>query len=176
MPEYRRVRHPGGLHFFTVTLLRRSGNDLLTRHIDVLRHSVRQVRSAHPFSVHAWVVLPDHLHCVLEFPYGEANHALRWRLIKAHFARALPADEFRSDTRRRGQHGIWQRRYWERPIRDEADYRAHLDYVHFDPVKHGLVDRVRDWPYSTFHRWVDRRVYPVDWDGCEPPGASGCRE
>jgi putative transposase len=166
MPDYRRTYHPGGFYFFTVTLLQRSRNELLTRHIDLLRQSVVKVRSEHPFTIHAWIVLPDHLHCILEFPSGDANYTLRWRLIKAYFAKNVPAAEFRSEVRRRrGERGIWQRRFWEHLIRDEADYRAHMDYVHFNPVKHGLVERVQDWPYSTFHRWVERGVYPVDWGG-----------
>ena len=166
MPDYRRVRHPGGLYFFTHSLLQRSGNDLLTRNIDLLRQSVVKVRSQHPFRIHAWVVLPDHLHCILEFPQGDANYPLRWRLIKAYFAKRVPNIEFRSAVRRRrGERGIWQRRFWEHLIRDEADYHAHMDYIHFNPVKHGVVGCVRDWPYSTFHRWVERGVYSLDWGG-----------
>ena len=177
MPDYRRARHPGGTYFFTVTLLRRGDNDLLTRHIELLRQCVVKVRREHPFVIHAWVVLPDHLHCVLEFPHGDANYTLRWRLIKAYFAKGLPKMEFRSAVRqRRGERGIWQRRYWEHLIRDEADHRAHMDYVHFNPVKHGLVAWVRDWPYSTFHHWVERGVYPVDWGGCGSEDSAGFGE
>lgn len=177
MPDYRRAHHPGGLYFFTQNLLRRTGNDLLIRNIVLLRQTVDKVRRDHPFLIHAWVVLPDHLHCVLEFPRGDANYALRWRLIKAYFSKGLPAMEFRSEVRqRRGERGIWQRRFWEHLIRDEVDYRAHMDYVHFNPVKHGLVERVQDWPYSTFHRWVERGVYPVDWGGGDPLAKSGFGE
>ncbi|MBI5462714.1 MAG: transposase [Gammaproteobacteria bacterium] len=177
MPDYRRARHPGGIYFFTVALLKRNGNDVLTRHIALLRQSVAQVRRAHPFIIHAWVVLPEHLHCVLEFPHGDANYTLRWRLIKAFFARNLPAVEFHSEIRRRrGERGIWQRRIWEHLIRDEADYRAHMNYVHFNPVRHGLVERVRDWPYSTFHRCVERGVYPMDWGGGDSVDAVECGE
>ena len=164
MPDYRRVWHPGGTYFFTVNLLQRHGNDLLLRHVDVLRESVRSVRSAHPFRIHAWVVLPDHLHCVISLPAGDADFALRWRLIKIGFSKAMPRGEYRSATRRRrGERGIWQRRYWEHLIRDDTDYRAHMDYVHFNPVKHGLVKHVADWPHSTFHRLAEAGVYPQDW-------------
>ena len=166
MPDYRRVWHPGGRYFFTVNLLQRSGNDLLTRHIDILRAVVKSVPGRHPFRIHGWVVLPEHLHCVIELPPGDVDFAVRWRLIKLEFSKSLPATERRSPVRqRRGERGIWQRRYWEHLLRDEADYRTHLDYVHFNPVKHGWVPRVRDWPYSTFHRLVEQGIYPLDWGG-----------
>jgi len=166
MPDYRRVWHPGGTYFFTVNLLQRHGSDLLIRHIDILRNVVQQVRKHHPFRIHGWVVLPDHLHCVIELPHCDADFALRWRLIKMGFSKALPKTERVSAVRaRRGERSIWQRRYWEHLIRDEADYRAHMDYVHINPAKHGWVERVADWPYSTFHQWVAQGVYPPDWAG-----------
>ncbi|NTV12809.1 MAG: transposase [Desulfobulbaceae bacterium] len=166
MPDYRRAWHPGGTYFFTVTTLERHGNDLLTRHIAILREVVGLIRQAHPFIIHGWVVLPDHLHCLIELPPLDMDFALRWRLIKAGFSKKLPKDERRSQVRRaRGERGLWQRRYWEHLIRDERDYAAHLDYVHFNPVKHGHVRRVADWPYSTFHRLVAEGVYPKDWAG-----------
>jgi putative transposase len=166
MPDYRRAWTPGGTYFFTVNLLQRHGNDLLVRHIDKLRESVRTVRQRHPFHIHGWVVLPEHLHCVMELPSGDADFANRWRLIKMGFSKALPRTERVSRVRAaRGERGIWQRRYWEHLIRDEADFRAHMDYVHINPVKHGWVDRVVDWPYSTFHRLVKSGVYPADWAG-----------
>lgn len=168
MPNYRRAWHPGGTYFFTVNLLERSGNDLLTRNITELREAVRVVRRDFPFEIHAWVVLPDHLHCVIELPDGDADFALRWRLIKIRFSKSLPKTELRSEARvRRGERGIWQRRFWEHLIRDEQDFAAHMDYVHINPLKHGLVTRLADWPFSTFHRLVDEGVYPVDWAGGE---------
>lgn len=166
MPDYRRVWLPGGTYFFTVNLLQRHNNDLLIRHINLLRETVKTVRHHYPFKIHAWVVLPDHIHCVIELPLEDADFALRWRLIKMMFSKALPITEQRSTIRRqRGERGIWQRRFWEHVIRDEHDYRAHMDYVHINPVKHGLVLRVRDWPYSTFHRLVKQGIYPFDWAG-----------
>ena len=166
MPNYRRAWHPGGTYFFTINLLERSGNDLLVRHIDLLREAVRIVRHSHPFTIHAWVVLPDHFHCVIELPIGDADFALRLRLIKIRFSKSLPKTELLSPVRvRRGERGIWQRRFWEHLIRDEHDYSAHMDYVHINPLKHGLVKRVSDWPYSTFHRLVEQGVYPVNWAG-----------
>ena len=166
MPNYRRAWYPGGTYFFTVNLLERSGNDLLVRHIDLLRESVRAVRASHPFTIHAWVVLPDHLHCVIELPIGDADFALRWRLMKSHFSKSLPRTEMLSAARmRRGERGIWQRRFWEHLIRDERDFSAHMDYVHINPFKHGLVNSVADWPYSTFHLLVGQGVYPKNWAG-----------
>jgi putative transposase len=166
MPDYRRVWTPGGTYFFTVNLLQRHGNDLLVRHIDNLRESVRVVRHRHPFHIHGWVVLPEHLHCVMELPPGDADFATRWRLIKMGFSKSLPPTERVSRVRAaRGERGIWQRRYWEHLIRDEADFRAHMDYLHFNPVKHGWVGRVVDWPYSTFHRCVVDGLYAADWAG-----------
>ena len=152
-----------------MNLLQRNGNDLLTQHIDVFREVVRSVRQRHPFVIHGWVVLPDHLHCVIELPVNDADFATRWRLIKMGFSKALPKRERISKVRAsRGERGIWQRRYWERLIRDENDFRAHMDYVHINPVKHGLVSRVIDWPYSTFHGRVKQGIYPPDWsDGDE---------
>ena len=153
MPDYRRVWCLGGTYFFTVNLLQRQGNDLLTRYIDKLRLVVSSVRQRHPFIIHGWVVLPDHIHCVIELPYDDADFATRWRLIKADFSKVLPKAEKRSNVRiRRGERGIWQRRYWEHLICDEADFRAHMDYVHINPVKHGLVEAVNNWPYSTFQK------------------------
>ena len=166
MPDYRRVSYPGGTYFFIVNLLHRRGNDLLTRHVDLLREVVKKVRQHHPFAIHGWVVLPEHLHCVIELPPNDADYATRWRLIKVSFSKALPLTEQRSQVRvARGERGIWQRRYWEHLIRDEADFAAHMDYVHINPVKHGLVRRVSKWPYSTFHKLVEKGVYPVDWAG-----------
>jgi putative transposase len=103
---------------------------------------------------------------VIELPPDDADFATRWRLIKVAFSKALPKTERRSSVRMaRNERGIWQRRYWEHLIRDEADFRAHMDYVHINPIKHGLVKRLTDWPYSTFHRLVEQGVYPADWAG-----------
>jgi len=164
--QYRRVWHAGGTYFFTVNLLVRNGNTLLIRHIDALRTAIRTVKHRHPFNIHAWVVLPDHMHCIIELPLGDHDFSTRWRLIKAAFSMQLPKVECRSTVRKaRGERGIWQRRYWEHLIKSEKDFQSHIDYIHFNPVKHGLVSRVQDWPYSTFHRYVREGIYPVDWLG-----------
>jgi len=163
MPDYRRNRVPGGTYFFTVNLLDRRER-LLVEHIDAFRESVRQVRAKHPFHIDAWVVLPDHTHCIWTLPSGDDNYSARWKAIKIAFAKTLPKTERLSAVReRKGERGIWQRRFWEHTIRDEQDYAAHVDYVHINPFKHGLVRQVSDWPYSSFHRFVQEGIYPQNW-------------
>ena len=176
MPGYRRNRVPGGTYFFTVNLLERKSR-LLVHQIDALRDAVRSVRTETAFHIDAWVVLPDHLHCLWTLPPGDGDYSGRWRRIKARFAAAMPPGERRSATRvARGERGIWQRRFWEHTIRDDADYAMHMDYVHFNPVKHGLVNRVADWPFSSFHACVARGVYPADWGvGDDGPAEHGER-
>jgi putative transposase len=145
MPDYRRNRVPGGTYFFTVNLLDRR-SELLVAHIDALRAAVRHARNRARFHIDAWVVLPEHMHCLWTLPDGDTNFPGRWRTIKTVFSKSLPATEPRSPTRlRRGARGIWQHRYWEHTIRDERDYAAHMDYIHFNPVKHGLASHPADW-------------------------------
>lgn len=174
MPNYRRAWRAGGTYFFTLTLRHRHGNDLLIRHIESLRHAVRIVRQKYPFKIHAWVVLPDHLHAVLELPPADSAFDLRWGLIKANFTRQLPKDERGSFARvSRGERTVWQQRFWEHRIRDEIDLERHIDYAHLNPVKHGLVDHPADWPYSTFHRYVSAGIYSDDWLVESPPKPIG---
>jgi putative transposase len=154
MPEYRRVWQPGGTYFFTVNLHDRVNNDLLIRHIDLLREAVRDVRAKHPFEIVAWVVLPEHMHAIWTLPQGDVDYAKRWLAIKAIFSRRIPKGEFVSDSRTaRGERGIWQRRFWEHTIRDDRDLDNHINYVHYNPVKHGYVDEAAKWPHSSFHRY-----------------------
>ncbi len=167
MPNYRRNRVPGGTFFFTVNLYDRT-RDLLTRHIQALRDSVQLARQRAPFHIDAWVVLPDHMHCMWTLPPGDAQFPARWQRIKATFSASLPAEGTPSPAlAKRGYRGIWQRGYWEHTIRDERDYNVHMDYIHFNPVKHGLVAGPADWPYSTFRRSVARGVYPLGWGGAD---------
>jgi len=165
MPNYRRAFVPGGCWFFTVNLLERR-RTLLVDRVDALRAAFEQTRRSYPFEITAIVVLPDHLHAVWTLPPDDADFATRWRLIKTRFAKALPKSERRSAVRqRRHERGIWQRRYWEHIIRDDADYARHIEYCYFNSVKHGLVRRVQDWPHSSFHRDVRRGLFPLDWAG-----------
>jgi putative transposase len=165
MTNYRRNFAAGSSFFFTVNLAERRLR-LLTEHIDELRSAFRETRRHHPFTIDAMVVLPDHLHAVWTMPEGDADFATRWWLIKSAFSRSLTSGERISDSRAaKGERGIWQRRYWEHTIRDQNDLTRHIDYTHINPVKHGLVPRVRDWPYSSFHRMVKIGSYPEDWAG-----------
>jgi putative transposase len=176
MPDYRRNRVPGAAYFFTVNLLDRR-SDLLVTHIDALREAVRKVRRRSPFHIDAWVVLPDHMHCLWTLPEGDSDFPRRWWAIKVAFSKSLPEAEHRSPVMlRRGERGIWQRRYWEHTIRNDRDYAAHMDYIHFNPVKHGLVESVGDWPLSSFRRCVAAGLYPAGWLGGEPePDETGER-
>jgi putative transposase len=165
MSNARRNRVPGGTYFFTVNLHDRTLH-LLTDHIEELRDAVRKTRAVLPFHIDAWVVLPDHMHCVWTLPPGDADFSRRWKSIKILFSRSLPKTELiPTQRKRRGERGIWQRRYWEHTIVDDRDYEAHINYVHLNPVKHRLVGRAIEWPYSTFHRFVAAGIYPVDWMG-----------
>ena len=165
MPNYRRAFVPGGCWFFTLNLLERR-RTLLIDHIDSLRESVANTRHKYPFEIDAFVVLPDHMHAIWTLPPGDADFSIRWRLIKTAFAKSLPKQERLSAVRKaRNESGIWQRRFWEHMIRDETDYARHIEYCYINPVKHGLVTCVRDWPYSSFHRDVERGIFPLDWAG-----------
>jgi putative transposase len=165
MPDYRRNRVPGGTYFFTLNLLERRNTQLVDQ-VDALRDAVRKVRAARPFHIDAWVVLPDHMHAIWTLPPDDTDYSARWKAIKIAFAKTQPKTERLSPVRAaKGERGIWQRRFWEHTIRDEQDYAAHVDYVHINPMKHGLVDCVTNWPYSSFHLWVAQGVYAQDWAG-----------
>ncbi len=166
MSEYRRFRVPGGAYFFTINLLRRRGNTLLVDRIDALRAAMREVRAQRPFHIDAWVVLPDHMHLILTLPPEDDDFSNRIKSFKIRFGKQIPMSEHRSAVRiAKGERGIWQRRFWEHAIRDEADYERHMDYLHYNPAKHGHVARVANWPYSTFHRYVDQGLYSAEWGG-----------
>jgi putative transposase len=166
MTQYRRNWIPGGTYFFTVAAAKRP-NGPLVEYIADLRQAFRVVRFEHPFEIDAIVILPDHLHTIWTLPPGDSDYASRWRKIKAAFSKRLPRNALRSASQiAKGERGIWQRRYWEHTIRDDNDLRAHVDYIHGNPVKHGYVRASSEWPHSTFLQYVDRGVYAVDWGGC----------
>jgi len=165
MPNYRRARVPGGQYFFTVALADRSST-LLVERIDCLRSALHIARKARPFVMDAIVVLPDHLHCIWTLPDGDSNFAIRWAHVKTMFGRSLEKiDSLRESQAKRRERGIWQRRFWEHLIRNDEDQRRHLDYIHFNPVKHGWAKSPGEWPYSSFGRFVARGVYSGDWGG-----------
>ena len=163
MPNYRRLFVNGGTWFFTVNLLDREATYLVD-HMAALEAAVADTRRRVPFDLAAWVVLPDHIHAIWSLPPGDCDFPGRWRRIKKQFSKSLPAIEPRhASLIARGERGIWQRRYWEHLIRDEKDYDVHVRYCYFNPVKHGHVARVEDWPHSTFHRDLGSGFIPTDW-------------
>jgi putative transposase len=164
MVRYRRNFVAGGTFFFTVTLWDR-GSHALTDNIAALRTAVRQTRHSQPFTIEAVVVLPEHMHIIMTLPNGDADYPNRWRLIKRRFTDAVLKSSTPIARHSTGEIALWQRRFWEHTIRDETDFERHVDYIHFNPVKHRLVTRVRDWPYSSFHRYVPQGLLPEDWAG-----------
>lgn len=160
MPNYRRLFVPGGTYFFTANLASR-GDDLLTSEIDALRAAYRTVMSEMPVHTGAIVVLPDHIHAVWTLPDGDCDFPTRWKRIKREFTVIVAQRRPRSlSKRQKGEAGIWQRRYWERLIRNDAEYAAALRYARDNPVKHGLVRRAVDWPYSSVHRDIRAGILP----------------
>jgi putative transposase len=164
MPQYRRAKLEGSVFFFTVVLAERPSN-LLLNEIERFRRIYRVVEQQRPFETIAICVLPDHLHALWALPEGDADFSTRWSLIKGGFSRGLDSKQRSPSKVRKREKGIWQRRYWEHAIRDDMDFERHVDYIHFNPVKHGYVSRVLDWPHSSFHRYVKRELLPADWGG-----------
>ena len=189
--KYRRSRAPGSTFFFTVvTYIRR---EIFTdeQTVALLRQAIKAVQLRHPFKVEAAVILPDHLHMLWRLPDEDGDYATRWRLIKSYFTRRWPgAIDYPATPSRqsKGERTVWQRRYWEHLIRDEADWRRHVDYIHDNPVKHGLVDAPRAWQYSSFHSYVSQGYFPrvgellrglmmgSRWGRSELLGFGGCQE
>ncbi len=164
MVRYRRNFVPGGTYFFTVTLADR-GSSALVDEIGALRAAFRAARRERPFTIDAVVILPDHLHAIFILPPEDADFSGRWRRIKGYFSTRLIAAGTADNRRANGDFALWQRRFWEHTIRNEDDFARHVDYIHLNPVKHGLVSRVRDWPYSSFHLYVRQGMLPDDWAG-----------
>ena len=163
--RYRRSLLKGGCYFFTLNLAQRD-KSTLTEHIGLLRSSYLKVTSERPVETQAIVILPDHLHALWQLPENDCDYAQRWRQVKTHFSRNLPQTEHISTSRqRKGERGIWQRRYWEHQIRDEVDLQRHIDYIHFNPVKHGYVNTSSKWPYSSIHRYIKQGLITPNWGG-----------
>ena len=163
MTSYARAYIPGGCYFFTVALADRRSR-LLVERIEALRSAFSYAKRRFPFEVQAIVVLPEHLHALWRLPDGDSDFSTRWMLLKGHFSRSLPATEERSASRvHKRERGVWQRRYWEHVIRDATDLERHLDYIHYNPVKHGHAASPAAWPYSSFRRFVVRGWYDADW-------------
>jgi len=168
MPNYHRVLISGGTYFFTVVTYHRQRILTSPQSRSLLHSALENVQKRYPFTVDAVCLLPDHIHCIWTLPAGETDFALRWgefkRVFTQSYHRHIGMTKTRSTSRTmRGEGAIWQRRFWEHLIRDEQDYHNHLDYIHYNPVKHGYVRKVADWPWSSFHRYVAQDLYPADW-------------
>ena len=170
--RYSRARLKGGTYFFTVVTNKRVKIFNRSDNVELLRQAFRKVIKRHPFKIEAFVLLPDHLHCIWTLPQGDADFSTRWRLIKTYFSRHIGFVgwvEERNPTKkttsrlRKNEKSIWQRRFWEHLIRNHEDLRRHVEYIHYKPVKHGLTKAPSDWDYSSFHRYVNKRIYDVKW-------------
>jgi len=161
--RYRRDDTKGGSWFFTVNLAERN-KTLLVDEIDALREVMKKVKQRYPFKLDAMVVLPDHIHAIWTLPTDDNDYSTRWGLIKSGFSRQMPKIERINKSRvKKGERGIWQRRYWEHLIRDEQDYEKHVNYIHYNPVKHGYVKHPIDWPFSSIHEFVSKGILDSDW-------------
>ncbi len=182
MPNYLRPSVTGATIFFTVATARR-GDDLLCREVVRLREAVQETRAERPFDIAVWVVLPDHMHAIWTLPKGDKDFSTRWGAIKARFSRKMGRAGFTPPPpvgfanggvnpalRRKGEVGLWQPRFWEHHIRDQADFDAHVRYCWGNPVKHGLVERAVDWPYSSIHRDIARGMVEPEWSGIASDG------
>ncbi|AUB81559.1 REP-associated tyrosine transposase [Candidatus Thiodictyon syntrophicum] len=177
MSDYHRIRMPGGSYFFTLSLYDRRAAVLTDEQVRAaLREAVLTVRRERPFHVDAWVLMPDHLHCIWTLPEGDADYSVRWSQIKRLVTQSAPIPGLRprSESRMRRREGnLWQRRFWEHLIRDDQDFERHFDYVHWNPVKHGYTVAARDWPWSTFSRSVGAGLYPEHWGELAPEFGDG---
>lgn len=161
--RYRRTQADGGTWFFTVNLEDRQSR-LLLDHVDDLRNAMRVVKERHPFTIVAMIVMPEHLHTIWQLPPGDGDYALRWSLVKAGFSRKVAKGEAVNKSRaERGERGIWQRRYWEHQIQDDDGLQRHVDYIHYNPVKHGHARRAADWPHSSIHHYIKDGLLDENW-------------
>ena len=164
--RYRRVKIDGRAYFFTLATHNRNPFLCYPDNVELLRQAFRYTIQRHPIKINAFVLLPDHLHSIWTLPEGDHNFSMRWRLIKSYFSRYCQnkCDGAVSASRKNKQErAFWQRRFWEHVIRDDEDFVKHVDYIHYNPVKHGLVDAPKDWEYSSFHRYVQAGLYDKMW-------------
>jgi len=173
MSDYRRIKIAGGMFFFTVNLANRNSN-LLIDEITCLREAYRRTTDLYPFETIAICVLPEHIHTIWKLPKNDVDYSKRWRVIKSNFSRNFSVDNKRSNSKfKKREKGIWQRRFWEHLIRDQTDLNRHIDYIHYNPVKHGLVKRVQDWEYSSFHKYVENGKLDRNWGSLVDEGKFG---
>jgi putative transposase len=164
MSNYRRAYIPGGTYFFTVVTYKRKPILCSPSAIQRLKDSFNYTKEKHPFSIEGLVILPDHIHCIWQLPEKDSDFSKRWNMIKRHFSLGMT-----KDTNHRREKNIWQRRFWEHAVRDEKDFQRCLDYIYYNPVKHGYVQKPLDWIYSTFKRDVAKGFYSKDWGSNEEP-------
>ncbi len=171
--RYRRAKIAGATYFFTVVTEGRRPIFKDTSAVAIFESGLKQIKNRHPFDVDAYVILPDHMHMLWTLPDGDTNFSTRWRLIKEAFTKSHMRNESplpqNASRRAKGEQPIWQRRFWEHVIRDEADFAAHVDYIHYNPVRHGLVSAACDWQHSSFEDWVERGVYEPNWGSDDMP-------
>ncbi|BAY96262.1 hypothetical protein NIES37_01920 [Tolypothrix tenuis PCC 7101] len=174
MTNYRRIAIAGGTYFFTQVTHERYPWLCYANARALLRQAIIEVRQKYPFTIDALVLLPDHIHCIWTLPPGDSNYAKRWRLIKTYATKNKTCDleidiSINESREKRIESNLWQRRFWEHWIRNEADFIHHCDYIHYNPVKHGFCSAPSEWPYSSFHRFVAQGIYPANWGETQSP-------
>lgn len=166
--DYRRVYVPGGTYFFTIVTFQRRLLFASPKAVEILRNAFRHTMVRHPFTIVASVILPDHMHFIWTLPSNTSDFSVRWRLVKSHFTRDWNKENTENKvalSRPRGEGDVWQNSFWEHLIRDEVDLSNYIEYIHYNPIKHGLVKSPVDWEYSSFMKYVQEGYYPVDWGG-----------
>ncbi len=164
--QYRRSRTNGATYFFTVLTYKRKRILLKEDNVKIIKEAFKEIATKRPFKIDAFILLPDHIHCIWTLPEGDDDFSTRWRLIRSYFTRRCDIkfrDNQTSNMQTKGLQGVWQQRFWEHQVRDEGDFASHVDYIHYNPVKHGLIKTPHEWPYSTFHKYVKKGIYDVYW-------------
>jgi len=173
MPQYRRWCVPNSYYFFTLVTYKRQPIFQNDDVIHLLKDSIKPVKAKYPFQLESIVILPDHIHCIWKLPENETDFSKRWQLIKMRFSREYnkryntTSSTTKSRIKKR-EASVWQRRFWEHWIRDEKDLQRHTDYIHYNPVKHGYVKNPKDWKRSSFHKFVEKGWYNLNWGVAEP--------
>ena len=173
--EYRRSLEKGGVYFFTLVTNQRQPILTIENNVQRLRNAFKYEKQKRPFNMEAIVILPDHIHCLWRLPEDDCEYSKRWSAIKRYFSigcESVTAELTKSRKNKR-EKAVWQRRFWEHTIKNEADWQRHIDYIHYNPVKHGLVSKVKDWPYSSFRKFVMKGYYSEDWGSLEPENIAG---
>jgi putative transposase len=171
--QYRRAKIAGASYFFTIVTYERCPIFGNAETVALFQTALNRIKDRHPFEVDAFVILLDHIHTIWTLPEGDAAFSKRWRLIKEAFTKPFvrqhQSSEPNASRRAKGEQAVWQRRFWEHVIRDDTDYAAHVDYIHYNPVRHGLVSAARGWPHSSFSGWVERGIYEPCWGSDDMP-------